>query len=79
METIDQNEETRDVEMYIGYTNKTWSTAFVKIPRNTEESKVGDIAVYTAIELFYDNPEIEGEIAFIEVYNIPEIEQSGDK
>lgn len=75
MEATDQNEKTRDIEMCIGYTNNTWSTTFIKIPRDTEKSKIEDIAVYTAIELFYDNPKIEDEIAFIEVYNIPEIEE----
>ena len=67
------NKKTREIEMYVGYCDHTWSTLFISIPSNTLEVEKNAIAIAT--KLFYNNPRTHDEVAFIGVYHIPEMEE----
>jgi len=77
MESINQTlkeEKVRHIEMYVGYLNHTWDTVFVEIPLSTPEEEIEKVATDKAISLFYNNPNTDDEVAFIDVYNVPEID-----
>jgi hypothetical protein len=70
-----EKEATKDVEIYVGYTNHTWDTIFISIPLSIleDEMKIKKIAKIKIIDLFYNSPNTREEVAFIGVYNIPDI------
>jgi len=70
-----KKESTRNIEMYIGYLNHTWDTVFVPIPLSTPEEEIEKVATDKAIDIFYNSPNTPDEVVFIDVYNIPEVEE----
>ncbi len=67
--------KTREVELYIGYTNNRWDTRYVSIPFDTPEEKVEEVATQEGTALFFNNPYTHDEVAFVGVYHIPSIEE----
>ena len=57
MKGVVKEEKTRDIEMYIGYQNKTWETRFVSIPLSIPEDKIEKTATTIAMSLFYNSPD----------------------
>ena len=72
---IEKDKSIRSVEVYVGYFNHTWDTVFVDIPLSTPLHKVEKVAIDIASQKLYNNPNILGEVAFVGIYNIPEIEE----
>jgi len=68
--------KNRDIEIYVGYCNHTWETQFVSIPSSTPEDKIKETAINTAMNLFHNNPNTSDEVAFVGIYNVPEMEES---
>jgi hypothetical protein len=61
--------KTRKIEVYLAYTNHTWDTEIIEIPRNTPERRLVETAEKEAMKLFFNNPNTHDEVAFIGVYN----------
>lgn len=61
------------VEIYIGYTDGTWDTAIIDMPKIIPEeeydSVVEDFIEQEAIKLCTNNPPVHGEVAFAGMYN----------
>ena len=77
MENINKNlkeEKSRRVEVYVGYSNHTWATFFIEIPLSTPEENIEKVTIDKAIDLYHNNPNTVDEVAFIGIYNIPEID-----
>ncbi|HEC66267.1 hypothetical protein LCGC14_3100520 [marine sediment metagenome] len=67
--------KTREVELYIGYTNNRWETQCVSIPFDTPEEKVEEVATQKSMQEFFNNPRTHDEVAFVGVYHIPSMEE----
>lgn len=61
--------KTRKVEVYLGYIDHTWDTKIIEIPENTQGMLLESVAELEAIKLFFDNPNIHDEVAFVGIYN----------
>lgn len=61
--------KTRRVEVYLGYTDRTWDTKIIEIPADTQGMILEDVAEKEAMKLFFGNPTLRGEVAFVGVYN----------
>ena len=72
---IEKDKSIRSVEMYVGYFNHTWDTVFIDIPLSTPSHKVEQVAIDMASQKLYNNPNTLDEVAFVGIYNIPEIEE----
>jgi hypothetical protein len=67
--------KTREVEVAIGYTNKTWDTKMVEIPASTPYDGIEEVAELKAVEEFFNSPSTSDDVAFVSVYHIPDIPQ----
>lgn len=71
--------KTRQIEVYVGWYDHTWSTDWVDIPADTAEEKVEETAI-AALWAAFANDQPDEPIAFVGVYctnddMIPEMDE----
>lgn len=60
---------TKKVEIYIGYTDRTWDTAFIDMPKNIPDEEIESFIIQEAIDLWANTPSVHVEVAFAGLYN----------
>ena len=60
------SKKIRLVEMYVGYTDKTWDTSYVSIPQDTPKSLIEKVSMKQALK----KHKKKDNISFIGIYNM---------
>jgi hypothetical protein len=58
------------VEIYIGYTDRTWDTVTIDMPIIIPEEEVENFIEQKAIKLWNNNPPVHRDIYFVGMYNV---------
>jgi hypothetical protein len=66
--------KTKLIEMYIGNTDRTWTTDYIEIPQDTPDEKLVEVCETTALNQF----EAEN-LSFVGIYSIPEEENEDEE
>lgn len=67
------------VEIYIGYTDKTWDTVFIDMPKNIPDKEIESFIIQKAIDLWANTTAVHSEVAFAGLYSDWPSNDLGDK
>lgn len=58
---------TQKIEIYIGWTDGTWTTTTIDMPEDTPH--IGDFIEQEVIKIRRNSPSVHSEVAFADMYN----------